>query len=281
MSNRVNFIGCDATYEAAETVLIGVPFDGTTSFRPGTRFAPQVIRLESVGIETYSPYQDKDLTRQKIHDMGDVDVVFGNIERTLHAVKDAVQSVLKDGKRPFVIGGEHLISLPVIEAVYAQYPDLCVIQFDAHADLREDYEGEPLSHATVMYQVHRLLGDKRLFQFGIRSGTKHEFTYAKQHTIMERFHADTLEDILAQLGERPIYLTVDLDVLDPSIFPGTGTPEAGGWDFMTLHKALMQFQGKNLVGMDVVELSPHYDMSGVSTAVAVKVIREMLMHGSR
>lgn len=275
MSNRGVFIGCDTPYDQAKTVILGVPFDDTTSFRLGTRFAPQAIRIDSIGIETYSPYQDKDLTELSIHDAGDVDCVFGNTKKTLQNVKERVLEVLNDRKRPFVIGGEHF--LPVIEAVYAHYPNLCVIQLDAHADLRTDYEGEPLSHATVMYHVQQRLSQDRLYQFGIRSGTKVEFNLAAKQTTMERFHAQTLPEVLKQIGDRPIYLTVDLDVLDPSIFPGTGTPEAGGWDFATLHQVLLQFKGKNLVGSDVVELSPHYDASGVSTAVAVKVIREILM----
>lgn len=269
------FIGCGAPYDEAEVVLVGAPFDGTTSYRPGTRFAPPQIRIDSYGLETYSPYLDLDLEDFFICDIGDIEMPFGNPPLALHQIRDTISMVIKDNKKPLLIGGEHLVSLPVIEALYNKYPELHIVHFDAHTDLRDDYMGEKLSHATVLRRAWDLLGDERIFQFGIRSGTKAEFQWAKTHTYLHPFDASSLKSILSKLKGKPVYLTIDLDVLDPSIFSGTGTPEPGGLTMKEFLSCLLDLRSLNLVGADVVELSPHYDSSGVSTAVACKVIREV------
>lgn len=276
ISTTSSFIGFDQEYDTSPVVLVGIPFDGTTSFRPGTRFAPAVVRPDSYGLETYSPYLDLDMEDYNLCDLGDIELPFGNTTKALNTIYKTFAQIIKDGKRPLTIGGEHLVSLPIIEAFSKIYPDLCIIHFDAHTDLREDYMGESLSHASVIRRAWDILGDNRIFQFGIRSGTKVEFDWAKSHTYLQPFHLDSLEEIIIQLQNRPVYITIDLDVLDPSIFPGTGTPEPGGIDFNTLIFAIKQFTKLNhIVGADVVELSPHYDISGVSTATCCKVIREM------
>lgn len=278
-NNVVNFIGCDAEYEEAEIVLFGAPFDSTTSFRPGTRFGPQAVRSESYGLETYSPYQDKDMSELKVFDSGDLELPLGDTERVLDAIKERAQIILRDGKLPFMIGGEHLATLGSVRAVKEKYPDLHIIHFDAHADLRQDYLGVRLSHACVLRRCHELLGDGSIYQFGIRSGDRAEFEWAKQgHVKMQKFDFRHLEETIMELEGRPVYFTIDLDVLDPSVFPGTGTPEAGGVSFMELMGALLEVAaGCKIVGCDVNELSPAYDLSGVSTAVAGKVIRELLL----
>lgn len=276
ISTTSSFIGFDQEYDTSPVVLVGIPFDGTTSFRPGTRFAPAVVRPDSYGLETYSPYLDLDMKDYNLCDLGDIELPFGNTTKALNTIYKTFAQIIKDGKRPLTIGGEHLVSLPIIEAFSKIYPDLCIIHFDAHTDLREDYMGESLSHASVIRRAWDILGDNRIFQFGIRSGTKVEFDWAKSHTYLQPFNLDSLEEIIIQLQNRPVYITIDLDVLDPSIFPGTGTPEPGGIDFNTLIFAIKQFTKLNhIVGADVVELSPHYDISGVSTATCCKVIREM------
>ena len=277
ISNNMTFLGCEKTWNTSKVVLFGAPFDGTTSFRPGTRFAPQTMRLDSVGLELYSPYQDLDLHQAYVHDAGDVNVMFGNTKETLKSIKAQTRKIVQADKIPLMLGGEHLVSLPAIEAVHERYPDLHVIQFDAHGDLRDDFEGERYSHATVMRRVLDLLGDKRLAQFGIRSGPKEEFEYAKTATFMEPFTAQTLDARVLAWKDKPVYVTVDLDVLDPGVFPGTGTPEPGGWSFEALRLALMKLKPLNIVGFDIVELSPHYDHSGASTAVACKLTREVLL----
>lgn len=270
-----SFIGFDKNYEDSSVIMFGAPFDGTTSFRPGTRFAPAQIRIDSYGLETYSPYLDLDIEDYNICDIGDVDMPFGNTKKALDSIKSVSLEILKDGKKPFLIGGEHLVSLPVIESLYSTYKDLHIIHFDAHTDLRDDYMGEKLSHATVIRRAFDILGDNKIYQFGIRSGTKEEFGWSDSHTIMNRFNLNGLEKAIEDIGKNPVYLTIDLDVLDPSIFPGTGTPEPGGVTMKELLDALVSMKNLNLVGADVVELSPSFDTSGVSTAVACKVIREV------
>ena len=281
MRNNMNiqtFIGCESSFEEASTVLFGIPFDGTTSFRPGTRFAMQAIRQDSFGLESYSPYLDRDLEEEAIHDGGDLDLPFGNTERVLSDIATYTKEVLDNGKKFLMVGGEHLVSLPTIEAAYEKYPDLHVIHIDAHTDLREDYMGEPLSHASVIRRCFDFLGDGRIFQFGIRSGLKEEFEWAKEHTYMEKFTIDTLPQIVQQLKDVPVYVTIDLDVLDPGTFPGTATPEPGGITYKELLAGIAALQDLNqIVAADVVELSPQYDPSGASTAMACKTVREMLL----
>lgn len=276
--NIQTFIACDSEYSEAETVLFGAGFDGTVSFRPGTRFAPEAIRSESFGIETYSPYQDKDMLDHAYFDSGDLELPFGDTEKVLADIQQRSQIILCDGKRPFMIGGEHLVTLGSVRAVKEKYGELHIIHFDAHADLRDDYLGQKLSHACVLRRCHELVGDGHIFQFGIRSGDREEFEFAKEHTVMNRFTLNGLADTVEKLRGKKVYLTVDMDVLDPSVFPGTGTPEAEGVTFKELREAVTLVCSQlDIVGCDVNELSPHYDLTGVSTAVACKLIREMLL----
>lgn len=271
------FIGFESDFSDASIVLVGAPFDGTVSYRPGTRFAPMAVRIDSYGLETYSPYLDMDLEDYKLSDIGDIEFPFGNTVETLKNIKSVVSEIIDKDKKPLLIGGEHLVSLPVVESLYEKYPDLHIIHFDAHTDLRDEYMGETLSHATVLRRIWDTLGDDKIYQFGIRSGTKEEFVWAEKHTYLEKFSAQTLPLKLSELIDKPIYLTIDLDVLDPSVFSGTGTPEPGGIIMKELLSAIVEMKGLNFVGADVVELSPHYDQSGVSTAVACKVIREVAL----
>ena len=276
--NVENFIGCESSYDEATVVLFGAPFDGTVSYRPGTRFAPHAIRSESYGLETYSPYQDKDITEGAVFDSGDIELCFGNPQRVLDDICERTDTILSDGKLPFMIGGEHLVTLGAFKAVAEKYPDVHIIHFDAHTDLREEYLGERLSHASVIRRCHDIVGDGRIYQFGIRSGEREEFYWAKEHTHLNKYNFDGLEDVVSKLKDKPVYFTLDLDVLDPSVFPGTGTPEAGGVTFEELRRAVTLVTTKcNVVATDVNELSPTYDQSGVSTAVAGKIIREMLI----
>ncbi|MEN2767463.1 agmatinase [Ornithinibacillus xuwenensis] len=276
--NINTFIGCEKSYDESDVVLFGVPFDGTTSFRPGTRFAMQAIRNDSFGLETYSPYLNKDIEDVGIYDGGDLELPFGNTKKVLDEILAYSQEVLRDNKKFLMVGGEHLVSLSTIKAAYEKYPNLHVIHIDAHTDLRDDYLGEKLSHASVIRRSHDFLGDGRIFQFGIRSGMKEEFEWAKEHTYLERFSLDTLQEKIQELTDVPVYITIDLDVLDPGVFPGTGTPEPGGITYRELLEAIKQFQSLNqIVAADIVELSPQYDPSGASTAMACKTVREMLL----
>ena len=277
--NIETFIGCDGEYDYAQIVLFGAPFDSTTSFRPGARFGSAAIRHESFGLETYSPYQDKDLTDIKVFDCGDLELCFGSAEAALKDIEEKAGEILFDGKMPFLIGGEHLVTLGAVRAVAERYPNLHIIHFDAHADLRDDYLGAQLSHACVMRRCHELTGDGKIHQFCIRSGDKAEFAFAKAHTDMHKFGFDGLKELAEKLAEdhTPVYLTVDLDCLDPALFCGTGTPEAGGVSFTELLDAILTVSKTNIVGADVNELAPMLDASGASTAAACKIVREMLL----
>ncbi|WBW98183.1 agmatinase [Oceanirhabdus sp. W0125-5] len=275
--NIMSFIGFDSEFEESQIVLFGAPYDGTVSFRPGTRFAPEVIRKDSYGLETYSPYHDDDLEEYSLFDSGDIEFPFGNRDKTLSMIEERTREIVSTGKIPFMVGGEHLVTYPAVKAVTEKYEDLVVIHFDAHADLREDYLGEKLSHATVIRRVWDMIGDKNIYQFGIRSGTREEFKWAEEHVYMRKFDLKGIEEAIEMIGDRPVYVTIDLDVLDPSIFAGTGTPEPGGVSYKELQEAIIKLKKLNIVGSDVVELSPQYDVSGVSTAVACKVIRELVL----
>ena len=282
------FIGCDKSYREADTVLFGAPYDSTTSFRPGTRFGPSAMRMESFGIETYSPMQDKDLVDDtKVFDSGDLELPFGAPEPALKMIEERSAQILEDGKRPFLLGGEHLVTLGAFRAVQKKYPNVVIIHFDAHADLREDYLGNPLSHACVLRRCHDLVGDGRIFQFGIRSGTRDEFQFMKDgHVTTEPFADSTLESVVKVLSSPlpstftsvPVYLTIDMDVLDPSEFPGTGTQEAGGFSYLQLVEDVRLICSRlNVVALDNVELNPGLDSTGRSTALACKFLREELL----
>ena len=272
------YMGCDAPWEEAETVLFGAPFDSTTSNRPGTRFGPSALRRESYGLELYSPYQDKDLSDCAVLDSGDLELPMGSSVLALEEIEARAAEILSAGKRPFLLGGEHLVTLGAFRAVFKQYPDVHIIHFDAHADLRQEYLGVELSHACVLRRCWDLTGDGRIFQFGIRSGDRSEWQWGRDHVTTHPFDLEGLEERVNALGDKPVYFTVDLDVLDPSVFPGTGTPEPGGVSFEALRRAVTLVCSRcNVVGCDVNELSPPYDPSGVSNAVAAKVVREMLL----
>ena len=272
------FMACEKEAHEADIGLFGAPFDSTTSYRPGTRFGSSAIRRESYGIECYSPYQDKDLEDTKVMDCGDLELCFGNTKKALAQIEEQAKEILDNSAIPFMLGGEHLVTLGAFRAVLEKYPDIHIIHFDAHADLREEYLGEQLSHASVIRRCWDLVGDGRIYQFGIRSGDREEFYWAKEHVTMRKFDFEGLEEVLEKLEGTPIYFTLDLDVLDPSVFPGTGTPEPGGVTFDALRKAAEKVCSRaNVVACDVNELSPHYDPSGISTAAACKIVREMLL----
>jgi agmatinase len=275
------FICSSDDYAASKAVIYGMPMDYTVSFRPGSRFGPGRIREASVGLEEYSPYLDRSIIDLAYFDAGDLLLPFGNAAKSLDIIADFVRGVLADGKIPVGLGGEHLVSWPVIQEVYKQYPDLAIIHFDAHTDLREEYEGEPLSHSTPLRKAAELMGPSNIYQFGIRSGSKEDWTYAKESGI--HFHpfevAEPLKRELPSLEGRPVYVTIDIDVLDPSAAPGTGTTEAGGITSKELLEAVHAIarSGVNVVGFDLVEVAPIYDPTEMTPIVASKIIREMLL----
>ncbi|MBT3318558.1 MAG: agmatinase [Clostridia bacterium] len=277
MSNQ-KFIGCDSDYKHADIVLFGAPYDGTVSFREGASGAPEAIRASSDdAIETFSPYQDKDLDDLYVYDFGDLTFAHGSPEKMVETVEQCTREIIADDKLPVMIGGEHLVTLGAVSALYEKYPDLHIITLDAHADLRDEYLGQRLSHATVMRRVYDVVGSGRLFQFGIRSGERTEFEWAKKYGSLHKFDFSDIATAIYQTSGSPVYLSIDLDVLDPATLPGTGTPEAGGVSFDELLDAIIKLSDCNIVGADITELSPPCDTSGVSTIVACKVLRELLV----
>lgn len=277
LSERNAFIACNGEYEKSDIVIFGAPFDSTTSYRPGTRFGAKAIRQESYGIETYSPYQDKDLTDHTYYDAGDIELCIGSSEKALEQITMLTSEILSDGKIPLMLGGEHLVTLGTVRAVKEKYDELYIVQFDAHADLRDDYLGVKNSHACVMRRCYELVGEKHIYQHGIRSGEREEFAFAKSHTIINPLNLDGIDKMVDELMGKNVYLTIDMDVLDPSEFPGTGTPEAGGVSYKELLAAIMKMKPLNIVGADMNELSPPYDPSGISTALCCKLLRELLL----
>lgn len=264
-----------STFMAAQSngaiCLFGAPFDATASFRPGARFGPAAIREASYGLETFSPVLIADLEDCSFMDRGDLELPFGDPAPALDMIEATAQEILSQKMTPFLLGGEHLVTLGAIRAVAKAYPDLRVVHLDAHADLRDEYLGMRLSHATVMRRVLDLLGPDAVRQIGVRSCTRQE------HALASTFTSQA-EQIALRIGEKPCYLTCDLDILDPSVLPGTGTPEPGGLMFNELTHMLTSIITRlNIVGLDVVELAPQLDPSGVSAVVAAKVVRECII----
>ena len=276
--NVSTILGCDKSYEESKIVVFGAPFDGTTSYRPGARFASSAIRSESYSIETYSPYQDKDLEDICVFDAGDLELPFGNTVKALELIENFVLKILKDGKIPFMIGGEHLVSLGAVRAAVKKHSELNIIHFDAHSDLRDEYLGEALSHATVIRRCWDLVGDNRIFQFGVRSGSREEIYWGREHVYTCFYNFNELDTIVDMLKGKPVYLTIDLDVLDTSVFPGTGTPEAGGVTFFELLDAIGKVSTLNIVALDMTGLTPPLDPAGASTSLALKLLREILLY---
>lgn len=273
-----SFLEARHGYDQARIVLFGAPLDITSSFRRGSGEAPPVVREASQGLEDYSPLLNRDLGECAFHDAGDLVLPLGNLEAGLSRIGQACRAIAGDGKIPFMLGGEHLVTLPAVEALAGLFPGLAVLQFDAHADLRDDYLGERLSHATVLRRICEAVGGESVYQFGIRSGTREEFRYGRAHTnFFPHEVAGALRSCLPGLRGRPVYVTLDVDVLDPAHAPGTGTPEPGGIRPAEIFEVLAMLQELQVVGCDIVELAPPHDPSGITAVLAAKIAREALL----
>ncbi|MEC9492767.1 agmatinase [Flexistipes sp.] len=266
------FIGCDKSVEKSDLLIFGAPYDGTSSFRPGSRFAPDKIREASYGLETYSPDYNMDIEELNVGDIGNVEFPFGEKDKVFKEIRSCTANLLDMNKKILCLGGEHLITLPIIEELSRIHGNLKLIHMDAHADMRDTYISEKLSHATVLNNISELIGQKNIFHYGIRSGTREEFDEIAKFNNLNIKNDKLTENI----GDDPVYLTIDLDILDTSVLPGTGTPEPGGLSFKELSELLFSFKGFNFVGADVVELAPDYDFTGASSIVAAKVVRNTI-----
>jgi agmatinase len=274
---ETNYISASASFEKSNGVILGCPYDGSASFRPGARFGPSAIRRASWGIETFSPYFQRDLSQCSIHDMGDLELPLGEKKISLGLIRNGLGKILSEKKTPILLGGDHLITLPIVEEILTVHPHLHLLQIDAHTDLREDYLGEPLSHSTVMRKVVDHLGEGRLFQVGIRSGTEEEFKLARKMKSIVSLDPGSLSSMTKRLRNQPVYITFDLDVIDPSLMPGVGTPEPGGLTFQESILLLKKLQTLHVVGFDIVELTPDYDPTQVSSVTASVILREMIL----
>lgn len=274
---ETTFISASASFAESRIVLVGCPYDGSASFRPGARFGPAAIRRASWGIETFSPYQDRDLEQYSVHDMGDLELPLGEKKVSLQHIREVLNRILSQKKFPIILGGDHLITLPIIETMFETYPDLHLLHLDAHTDLREDYLGETLSHSTVMRKVVDRLGKGRLFQIGVRSGTEEEFKLANRMKSLVAMKDPSLKSMIRHLRNRPVYVTLDLDLFDPGILPGVGTPEPGGITFQQFMLLLKELRSLHVIGFDIVELTPDYDPTQISAVTAAVILREMIL----
>ena len=274
------FINSHPNYKESKAVIYGMPMDFTVSYRPGARFGPKKIREVSIVLEEYSPYLDRDLEEIKYFDAGDIPLPFGNVEKSLKLISEYVATILKDGKFPLGLGGEHLVAWPIIREVYKQYPNMVLFHFDAHADLRTDYEGETYSHSTPIRKAVELIGGKNVYQFGIRSGTSAEFKYAKENLNFYPFEVlEPVKKVIQEIGNRPVYITIDIDVHDPAYAPGTGTLESSGISSKEMMNAIHEIAKAelNVVGADIVEVAPIYDNADQTSILAAKLVREILL----
>ena len=271
------FPSAKAPFEQGNIVILGCPYDGSASFRPGARFGPSAIRKASWGIETYSPYLQRDLTQRLIHDMGDLELPLGEKKIAFDYIQKALRKILSKNKFPILLGGDHLITLPILEEIVTLHPNVHLLQLDAHTDLRGDYLGETLSHSTVMRRVVDRLGKGRLSQIGIRSGTEEEFKLAQEMRSTVSSDRKSLGAMVRRLGSRPVYITLDLDLFDPGLLPGVGTPEPGGLTFQEFISLLKALQPLHVIGFDIVELTPDYDPTQISSVTASVILREMIL----
>lgn len=271
------FLGAGAL-DAARLVLVGAPLDATVTGRPGSRHGPPRIREVSEYLEEYSPKLDRTLSEARFHDAGDLNLPLTRVGEALRLIASAADAIAGAGRIPLVIGGEHLVTLGPVRALAARHPNLALLHFDAHLDLRDDWMGERDNHATVVRRCVELLQPGSVYQFGVRSGAKEEYLYAATNTTL---YPDDIVDgvtrVRAALDGRPVYVTVDIDVLDPAFAPGTGTPEPGGVSSNELLAALACLKGLNVVGMDLVEVAPAYDPTERTAYVAAKALREAIL----
>jgi agmatinase len=274
---ETGFISATSSFEEAKVVVLGCPYDGSASFRSGARFGPSAIRKASWGIETFSPYFGRDLDQLSLHDMGDLELPLGEKKASIDLIRQALHKIVSEKKFPIILGGDHLITLPILEEVLPIYPDLHLLQFDAHTDLRQDYLGETLSHCTVMRRLIDRLGKGRFHQVGIRSGTEEEFKLARKMRSIVYPNSDSLRSMVKRLKNHPVYITLDLDVIDPSLLPGVGAPEPGGFTFQGFISILKELEPLHVIGFDLVELTPDYDPTQVSSLTASVILREMIL----
>jgi len=275
---KENFVGCNDEIAGAEVVLAGIPYDVTSTFRHGSDEGPDSARKFSDSIETFSPDRFDDITDHKIADAGNLVLASQKPEEAVTEMEAYAESFIEKGKKMLYICGEHLISYPIVKMYHKKYPDLKVIYFDAHADMRDDYDGNKLSHSAAARRISEVVGAKNLFMFGIRSFEKKEMMFIRDNRILCDPLMEEFENVIDTVKNSPVYISIDVDVIDPGFLPGVGNPEAGGMSYRDFLRAVEGFSGlKNIVAADINELSPKYDPMGASSVFTAKMIREMLL----
>lgn len=283
MFSPVTFYDAIYDYEEAEYVIFGVPFDNTSSFRTGSRWAPDRMREAAINFETYDPKYDLDMTDILVHDAGNA-LVSVNVDETLEWVYEDVRQIVDDGKFPIMIGGEHSMSYAPIKACFdacEEKDDFAVLVLDAHFDLRPDYRGQKYNHACVSYHILENI-TKKYVTIGVRSGPREEWEYAKSEgvkffsneDVFEMGIKEVIKEAAEYLDSDHIYLSLDMDAIDPAFCPGLGTPEPFGMTDREVREVLRAFAPRT-VGFDVVEIAPEYD-SGQSAILATKLMREFI-----
>lgn len=265
----------NSSYEDAEVVVLGCPLDRTCSFLPGVRFGPEYIRIASENIESYSLYQDRELGSIKVCDLGDMEFTFESPMSPLEEIEKETIRFFKDRKIPIFLGGEHTITLPIIRAAKKIYPHLSVIQLDAHTDMRDEYLKERYCHATVMRRVSEIIGRENLFQLGVRSITKEELDFAEH---LYRFKVlEYIEEVKREIGDRWVYLTIDMDVLDSSLMPAVATPQPGGITYEELRESLKGFSLLKVIGLDIVEYNPLVSPQIAYGGIVAGILKEAIL----
>jgi len=272
----LHFVDSSPSLDGADTAIVGLPWDGTASYRGGARFGPDAIRIASDSIETFDPNLGLNLFDVgRYVDLGNAEIDTVSAEEAVDQMRSAIREI-PAGLPVLGLGGEHSVTLPLVERALSRHPDLACVVFDAHADLRETYEGSLFSHACVTYRVLDLVGPARLALFGVRSGTKEEFALIRKHSLQYAPCAEGIRKFLEKIGDAPIYISVDVDGFDPALVPGTGTVEAGGYGWGEFSEMVHSLKGRQVVGADVVELAPDLDPTGRSSVLAAQVARILL-----
>jgi agmatinase len=277
------FSGLQKPFKKADYVILGVPFDVTSTYRTGARFGPTAIRQASLNIETYSFRTGLDVEHLRLHDLGDLHVS-ADTKNTLETLELVTKDIVKDGKVQVTIGGEHTITLGITKGLRDKASKTALVSFDAHLDLRNEFLGLKLSHTTFMRRTSEETRPAKIIEVGTRAVCKEELAYAKKAGIefftTKQIRKQGSERVAKQLKEKlakykNIYVSVDMDILDPAYVPAVQNPEPDGLEMHVLLDILGSICDKRVVGFDVVEIAPCYDQ-GVSAIQAAKVIFEIM-----
>jgi len=273
------FIACTRSPDEAQIVFFGIPFEGKVNLRKGADRGPLDLRLASDSIETYSPALDRDLEDLAMADLGDCELPDAPPRAQLEAAREETRRFWRPGLRPVMLGGDHTATLPVIEVLAAAVPDLRIVQFDAHPDTREEFLGERFCYASAMARVMEVVPPERVFQVGMRTGSREEFERRLPNffPVTAVAPGDAVRRILPELRRHPLYVTIDIDVLDPSEAPGTGSPEPGGLRVPEVVELIRLLQGCEVVGTDLVEVAHAHDPSGRTGIAGSWFLREAIL----